>query len=103
VQWIKETFRQRTPSGIIYCMSTNDCDRVAEDLRKEHHIRAAAYHAKLDDKLRTDTQRRWSNDEIPVIVATIAFGMGTPHSFRSLAHSLACSTNRPISFSCGLV
>jgi len=39
-------------------------------------VAAAAYHASLSAKERTDIQRKWETDEIPIIISTIAFGMG---------------------------
>ncbi len=62
-------------SAIIYCFSRKNTEELAEALNSEN-IKAAAYHAGLDQELRRKTQEQFIHDEIPVIVATIAFGMG---------------------------
>ncbi|CAI7921335.1 unnamed protein product, partial [Closterium sp. NIES-54] len=62
-------------SGIVYCLSRNDCEKTAEQLTKLGH-RAGFYHANIAAGERADVQRRWSKDEINVICATVAFGMG---------------------------
>ncbi|KAJ7531759.1 hypothetical protein O6H91_14G057500 [Diphasiastrum complanatum] len=71
--FIKE--RHRDESGIIYCFSRNDCEKLAEQLREFGH-KAAYYHANMDPDERTSVQRRWSKDEVNIICATVAFGMG---------------------------
>ncbi len=62
-------------SGIIYCLSRASTQKLAQDLRDEG-FSAAAYHAGLDKKLKEETQEKFLRDEIRIIVATIAFGMG---------------------------
>jgi ATP-dependent DNA helicase RecQ len=62
-------------SGIIYCLSRKKVEELAEILRA-NDIKAAAYHAGLDSGLRSQTQDAFLMEEIDVIVATIAFGMG---------------------------
>jgi len=62
-------------SGIIYVQSRKTADDLAE-LLKVNDIRAASYHAGLDAKVRTETQDAFLMEDIDVIVATIAFGMG---------------------------
>ena len=62
-------------SGIIYCLSRKKVEDLAEVLRA-NDIKAAAYHAGLDSTTRTQTQDDFLMEEIDVIVATIAFGMG---------------------------
>lgn len=62
-------------SGIIYCLSRNATDKLAEDLRSDG-ISAAAYHAGLDKATRDERQDLFLKDDIRVMVATIAFGMG---------------------------
>ncbi|CBZ50960.1 hypothetical protein NCLIV_040350 [Neospora caninum Liverpool] len=63
-------------SGIVYCLSRRECERVAEGLQKHARISAGFYHAQLDPEKREEIQRDWMNDDIKVIVATLAFGMG---------------------------
>ena len=65
----------REQAGIIYARTRREVERVAESLRRSG-VRAEAYHAGLARDLRTAVQRRFTLGETPVIVATIAFGMG---------------------------
>lgn len=62
-------------TGIIYCMSRQKVELLAEVL-KANGIKALPYHAGIDSKVRVDTQDAFLNEDIDVIVATIAFGMG---------------------------
>lgn len=62
-------------SGIIYCLSRKGVEELTEALLT-NDIKAAAYHAGLDAQTRSDTQDAFLREEIDVIVATIAFGMG---------------------------
>ncbi len=62
-------------SGIIYCLSRKKVEELAAVL-KANEIKAAAYHAGLDSTTRTQTQDDFLMENIDVIVATIAFGMG---------------------------
>ena len=62
-------------SGIIYCLSRKKVEELAAILRA-NDIKAAAYHAGLDSSTRTQTQDDFLMENIDVIVATIAFGMG---------------------------
>ena len=62
-------------SGIIYCLSRKKVEELAE-LLNINGIKAAPYHAGLDAKTRAENQDKFLMEEIDVIVATIAFGMG---------------------------
>ena len=62
-------------SGIIYCLSRKKVEEMAE-LLCINGIKALPYHAGLDAKTRADNQDRFLMEEVQVIVATIAFGMG---------------------------
>lgn len=62
-------------SVIIYCFSRNDTEKLVENLNK-YGFKALPYHAGLDAKTRQENQERFIRDEINIIVATIAFGMG---------------------------
>lgn len=62
-------------SGIIYCLSRKKVEELAE-LLNINGIKAAPYHAGLDAKTRAENQDAFLMEEIDVIVATIAFGMG---------------------------
>ncbi len=62
-------------SGIVYCLSRKKVDELAEVLRT-NDIKAQAYHAGMDAATRSQTQDAFLMEDIEVIVATIAFGMG---------------------------
>ena len=62
-------------SGIIYCLSRKKVEELAEILRA-NEIKALAYHAGLESNVRAQTQDQFLMQDIDVIVATIAFGMG---------------------------
>jgi ATP-dependent DNA helicase RecQ len=62
-------------SGIIYCQSRKRVDSVAERLQSRG-IQALPYHAGLSDDVRKQNQERFIREDVDVIVATIAFGMG---------------------------
>jgi len=70
---------RRGQSGIIYALSRKSCEGLAEFLR-EHGVEAAAYHAGMEPAERTRVQDAFSRDEIDVVVATVAFGMGIDKS-----------------------
>ena len=62
-------------SGIIYCLSRKKVEEMAE-LLCINGIKALPYHAGLDARLRAENQDKFQMEEVQVIVATIAFGMG---------------------------
>ena len=66
-------------AGIVYCLSRREVDGLADALAAEG-IRALPYHAGLDDGTRRRNQEAFLNDEIDVMVATVAFGMGIDRS-----------------------
>ena len=72
IRFIKQHPRK---SGIIYCLSRKKVEELAAILRA-NDIKAAPYHAGLDSTTRTQTQDDFLMENIDVIVATIAFGMG---------------------------
>lgn len=67
--------RRPDEAGIIYCLSRKNTEMVAEALQ-EHGIQAEAYHAGLSAQQRSSVQERFKMDQIEVVCATIAFGMG---------------------------
>ena len=71
--------RHRSESGIVYCTSRKDVDALSVWL-VESGYRARPYHAGLDDATRHDNQDAFLNEEIDIIVATVAFGMGIDRS-----------------------
>ena len=66
---------KKTSSGIIYCLSRKKVEEMAQML-SINGIKALPYHAGLDAKTRAENQDKFLMEEIDVIVATIAFGMG---------------------------
>lgn len=65
----------RKESVIIYCFSRKETEEIAENLRL-NGFNAAAYHAGLETAKRKLVQEHFINDQVNIIVATIAFGMG---------------------------
>ncbi len=80
LQQVQE-FLNKTPNqaGIIYCLSRKTTETVAESLQ---HLgfSAECYHAGLSTEKRNKNQERFINDDIQIIVATVAFGMGIDKS-----------------------
>jgi ATP-dependent DNA helicase RecQ len=72
IQFIKT---QEGKTGIIYVLNRKSAEKIAETLCL-NGIKAAPYHAGLEGKLRANTQDQFLNEDIHVIVATVAFGMG---------------------------
>ena len=72
VEYLEE---HKDDSGIIYCLSRMATEKLAEDLR-EDGFSAAAYHAGLEKNMRDERQDLFLKDDIKIMVATIAFGMG---------------------------
>lgn len=62
-------------SGIVYCLSRKKVEELAE-LLKVNNIRALPYHAGMDSAVRSENQDAFLHENVDVIVATIAFGMG---------------------------
>jgi len=69
----------KTDSVIIYCFSRKDTEKLAFNLKQEGY-KALAYHAGLDAKQRKKNQELFIRDEVNIIIATIAFGMGIDKS-----------------------
>jgi ATP-dependent DNA helicase RecQ len=67
--------KRKNESGIIYCLSRTSTEQLAGDLRNQG-FNALAYHAGMDSRQRAEHQDKFLRDEVPIIVATIAFGMG---------------------------
>ncbi len=72
---VKYIRQNQGKSGIIYCLSRKKVEEMAEFLNI-NGIKALPYHAGLDAKIRAENQDRFLMEDVNVIVATIAFGMG---------------------------
>jgi ATP-dependent DNA helicase RecQ len=72
IHFIKENSGK---SGIVYCLSRKKVEEIAESLQV-NGIKALPYHAGLDSATRVNNQDRFLMEDVDVIVATIAFGMG---------------------------
>ncbi len=85
---VAETLRRhRGEAAIVYCISRKDTEQMAAYLA-ERGIRAAHYHAGMDADARRTAQDRFAAEEIEVVVATVAFGMGIDRSdIRCVVHA----------------
>ena len=72
---VKFIVQNKGKSGIIYTLNRKTTEELA-DILVANGVKAVAYHAGLDSKLRSDRQDKFLNEDVQVIVATIAFGMG---------------------------
>ena len=72
---ILDVIRSSPPPGIVYATTRKECDDLAAELRSSG-VDAAAYHAGMGSARRNEVQERFMTDEVGVVVATIAFGMG---------------------------
>ena len=66
----------RPCSGIIYVHKREDCQGLASHIAKTTGLSCLAYHAGLKDSEREETQRKWTDGNCSIAVATVAFGMG---------------------------
>jgi ATP-dependent DNA helicase RecQ len=71
--------KRKDESGIVYCLSRASTERLADDLNDEG-FQALPYHAGLDKDVRAKHQELFLRDEVKIIVATVAFGMGIDKS-----------------------
>ena len=79
VYYLKDTcFKEHIKkySCIIYVNSRNKSEMISNILNKKYNLNSAFYHADLSNKIRSNIQNQFLNDEINILVATIAFGMG---------------------------
>ncbi|MEG4023826.1 DNA helicase RecQ [Microcoleus sp. S13C4] len=72
---VLQIIKKKGGSGIIYCLSRKKVDDVASKLQQSG-IQALPYHAGMNDVDRTTNQTRFIRDDVQVMVATVAFGMG---------------------------
>ena len=71
--------RHEHEAGIVYCSSRREVESLAEWLREEGH-RALPYHAGLADEVRSRNQEQFLDEQVDIVVATVAFGMGIDRS-----------------------
>ena len=74
-QLLRYVQEQRGKSGIIYCNSRAKVEDTAARLQARG-FSAGAYHAGLDNSIRADVQEKFQRDDLQIVVATVAFGMG---------------------------
>ena len=74
-QIVRHCLQQAGKSGIIYCLSRKKVEQIADTLRV-NGVKALAYHAGMDSNQRSTIQDQFLMQDVDVIVATIAFGMG---------------------------
>ncbi|GAB4030599.1 DNA helicase RecQ [Spirosoma gilvum] len=74
-QLIKYIKQNKGKSGIVYCLSRKTVEEIAE-LLNVNDIKALPYHAGLDPQTRMNNQDAFLNEDVDVVCATIAFGMG---------------------------
>ncbi|XP_028662515.1 ATP-dependent DNA helicase Q1 isoform X1 [Erpetoichthys calabaricus] len=67
--------RYKNQSGIIYCFSQKDSECVSLNLQKLG-IKAMPYHANMEASDKSSVHRKWTSNQIQIVVATVAFGMG---------------------------
>ena len=78
-QVLEVTSRHRGQAVIVYCITRRETERLAKHLQQAK-LRAAYYHAGMESEERRRTQDRFAREELDVIVATVAFGMGIDRS-----------------------
>ncbi|MGB3634658.1 MAG: ATP-dependent DNA helicase RecQ [Rubrobacteraceae bacterium] len=84
---ILDVIRNTPPPGIVYATTRKECEELAASLRRSG-VDAAAYHAGLGAEERSGVQERFMTDEVAVVVATVAFGMGVDKpNVRFVIHS----------------
>ena len=84
---ILDVIRTSPPPGIVYGTTRKECEELAGELRRSG-VDAAAYHAGMGSVERASVQERFMTDELDVVVATIAFGMGVDKpNVRFVIHS----------------
>lgn len=76
VEYVKS---HKDEGGVVYCITRKDVEKVYQRLVREG-IAAGYYHAGLPDQVRKDMQNKYAYDEVQVMVATNAFGMGIDKS-----------------------
>lgn len=73
--WIAQNMKKLKGSGIIYATTIKECERLAVWLR-HNAIDASSYHSNLDEDVKIELENKLINNELKVLVSTIALGMG---------------------------
>jgi len=79
LQVIEVLRRHSRQAAIVYCITRNDTEAMASALQ-DHGLRAAFYHAGMEADERRGTQDAFASEQIDVVAATVAFGMGIDRS-----------------------
>lgn len=90
--WILENINKINGSGIIYCLTKWDCEKLA-DFLNENGIRAVAYHSGRSNEDNAQAESDFSKNNIKVIVATVKLGMGYDKNDISFVIHLQMSPN----------
>ncbi|PVG02844.1 ATP-dependent DNA helicase [Serendipita vermifera] len=69
--WIKANYPRAT--GVIYCLSTKNCEEVATYLENNHGLSTAFYHGQMDKEHKRRALTSWLNDEVRIMVATVRY------------------------------
>ena len=73
--WILENIHNLPGTGLIYCLTVSDCELVYKWL-KSNEINCACYYSKMEQQKKDMIQKKFMKNEIKVLIATVAFGMG---------------------------
>ena len=73
--WLAENIEKMPGSGVVYCLTKADCDLVTDWLN-ENDIKSEKYYADISKEGKAITLEKFQKNEIKVLVATVAFGMG---------------------------
>lgn len=73
-KFIKDNYPKK--SGIIYAPTIKQAEQIAKVLKQKYHMKVSCYHAQMTENQRSTVHHQWLNDELNLVVATIAFGMG---------------------------
>ena len=73
--WLAENIEKMPGSGVVYCLTKADCDLVTDWLN-ENNIKSEKYYADISKEYKAITLEKFQKNEIKVLVATVAFGMG---------------------------
>lgn len=73
--WLDENLNKLPGSGIVYCLTVGDANKVAKWLKYRGHD-VEAYHSKLEENKRIELEQRLLKNEVKALIATVALGMG---------------------------